>query len=186
MNYLKRLFGVKERQPTEMEILWDILETNPNHEPGVQRYESAFREQGGEAAGIEALMRVARIAGSWREQLWLGQHAMYSQQPERALALFGDCMAKVSRPVPMDVLADMSATLGSAGYFREIGELVEPAFEPKVHGMHVGSNLMRAHAEMGEFDKARKILEQQYTVRRPESETQLQYWTDALANAEAS
>lgn len=182
MSFLKRLLGMKERQPNEMEILWQALETNPNLEPAIQRYESGFREQGGEEAGIAALTRIARIPGSWRAQLWLGQHAMYSQQPERALEMFRDCMAKVSRPAPMNVLADISASLGSAGYFREIEELVEPAFEAKMHTIHVGSNLMRAHTEMGQFDKARRILDQLYAVRRPESEEQLKYWTEALAN----
>jgi tetratricopeptide (TPR) repeat protein len=186
MSFLKRLFGMQKREPNEMEIVWEALETDPNLEPAVRRYESGFRDYAGEEAGIAALTRIARIPGSWRAQLWLGQHAMHSHQPERALEMFRDCMAKVSRPAPMDVLADISASLGSAGYFREIEELVEPAFEAKIHTIHVGSNLMRAHTEMGQFDKARKILDQLYAFRRPESEGQLKYWTEALANAESS
>lgn len=166
--------------------LWQALEADPNYEPAVCWYESAHREQGGEAVGIEALSRLAALPGSWRPQLMLGQHALHSQQPDRALALFRECIDHVVRPAPMDVLADISAALGSAGYFREIGEIVEPAFEPAVHGVHVGSNLMRAHAEMGQFGKARKILDQLYAVRRPEAEAQLQYWTEALAKAEAT
>lgn len=165
--------------------LRQALETDPNHEDAIRWYESCYREDGGEAAGIEALSQVATFPGAWRARLWLGQHAMHSEQPERALAMFRECVAQASRPVPMDVLADISAALGSAGYFREIEEVVEPVFEPKVHGVHVGSNLMRAHAELGEFGKARKILDQLSAVVHPDSEAQLQYWRQALASAEA-
>lgn len=171
---------------TATATLWQALEADPNYERAVCWYESVHREQGGEAVGIAALSRLAALPGSWRPQLMLGQHALHSQQPDRAFALFRECIDRVVRPAPMDVLADISAALGSAGHFPEIGEIVEPAFEPAVHGMHVGSNLMRAHAEMGEFDKARKILDQLYAVRRPEAEAQLKYWTDVLATAEAS
>ena len=186
MNFLKKLFGIKDRELTEGELLWQALEKNPNVEPILQRFEAGVREHGGEPAGIAALERVARIKGSWRAQLWLGQHAMYSKQPKRALEMFRACLATVSRPVPLDVLADISATLGSAGHFREVVELVGPAFDARMHTMHVGSNLMRAHNELGQFDQARHILDLLYIVRRPQDEKQLKYWRDALANAEVS
>ncbi|HEY0489968.1 MAG TPA: hypothetical protein VGD30_10685 [Telluria sp.] len=188
MNFLKRLFGSSGNAQVELDEplpdLWKALQRDPNHEQAVNCYASAYRQRS-EADGIAALSRVAAVPGSWRAQLWLGQHAMHSEQPERALELFRESVANANRPVPMDALADISAVLGSAGYFREIEEIVEPAFEPKVHGVHVGSNLIRAHVELGEFVKARKILDQLYAVRRPEAEPQLQYWTQALASAEA-
>ena len=186
MNFLKKLFGINQREPTEGELLWEALEKNPNIEPILERFEASVREHGGEPAGIAALERVARIKGSWRAQLWLGQHAMYAKQPKRAVELFRACLTTVSRPVPLDVLADISAALGSAGHFRELVELVGPAFDAKVHTMHVGSNLMRAHTELRQFDKARAIFDQLYIVRRPQDEKQLKYWRDALANAEVS
>ena len=186
MSFLKKLFGIKDRELTEGELLWEALEKNPNVEPILQRFESGVREHGGEAAGIAALERVARIKGSWRAQLWLGQHAMYAKQPKRALEMFRACLTTVSRPVPLDVLADISATLGSAGHFREVVELVGPAFDARIHTIHVGSNLIRAHNELGQLDQARQILDQLYIVRRPQDEKQLKYWRDALATTETS
>ena len=191
MSFLNRLFGsFKKAEPNDNEKqfleLWKSLEADPNYEPAVSYYVEGFRQGGGDDAVVAGLERLAALPGSWRAQLWLGEHAMHHDEPERGLAMFRDCMAKVSRPVPMDVLADISAALGSAGYFREIEEIVEPAFDAKLHTIHVGSNLMRAHTEMGELDKARKILDQLCAVRHPDFEKQLQDWTDALAKAEAS
>lgn len=168
------------------DTLLRALQLDPNYERAICWYESSHREKHGDAAGIAAISRIARLSGAWRPQLWLGQHAMSSDQPERAREMFRDCLAKISRPAPMSVLADISACLGSSGYFREIEELVEPAFDAKLHTIHVGSNLMRAHTEMGQFDKARKILDQLHAVQRPQDKDQLDYWTKALAQAEVS
>ena len=186
MGFLRKLFGIKERQRSDMEIVWESLQKSPNQEHALEWVHSAIREQWGEEKGIEALTRIASVPGSWRAQLWLGQQAMYSRQPERALAMFRECLEKVSHPAPMSVLADISASLGSSGYFREIEELVEPVFDAKTHTIHVGANLMRAHTEMGQFDKARQILDQLYVARRPQDEKQLQHWTQVLATAESS
>lgn len=192
MGFLSKLFGSsKEKQPNDndraFQELWRSLEDDPNYAPAVNDYVEGFRRAGGaDDAVLTGLANLASLPGSWRAQLWLGQHAMFHQQPERGLAMFRECLSKVPHPAPLDVLADISASLGSAGYFREIEAMVEPVFDAKMHTIHVGANLMRAHTEMGQFDKARKILDQLYVVRQPHSQEQLQYWTELLAPAEAS
>ena len=161
------------------------LQIDPNYERALCWYESGVREKYGEEAGIAAIGHIASLSGAWRPQLWLGRHAMSSDQPQRGVALFRECLANAGRPIQIEVLADISAALGSSGYFKEIEEIVEPAFEPGVHGIHVGSNLMRAHTEMGQFDKARRILDQLRIAPHPALDEQLQYWTKVLTTAEA-
>ena len=186
MGFLSKLFASskpsqQDDNDREFQELWTFLEKNPNYEPAVTDYVEGFNRAGGNDAVLAGLERLAALPGSWRAQLWLGQYAMRHQEPDRGLALFRECLEKISHPAPLDVLADISGTLGGEGYYREIEELVEPFFDANMHTIHVGANLMRAHTEMGQLDKARKILDQLYQVREPHSDEQLQYWTKVLA-----
>ena len=61
--------------------------------------------------------------------------------------------------------------------------LTEPQFEPPVHGLQVGNNLIKAHFDLGQFDDARRILDKLYSLKRPDWKATLGYWDTELAKA---
>ena len=69
-----------------------------------------------------------------------------------------EALGRAERPVPTDLLMQMSGDLGNNGYRAEIIRLVEPYFDPAFHGLQVGNNLIKANYDLGQLDTARRIL----------------------------
>lgn len=183
LTNLAKVHAERGEDEKMLSTLWHALELDPNQDNGLGWYEVIHREEGGEAAGAEALRRVAAIPGSWRAQLWLARAELLSQRLDRALALYQECLARASKPAPTDMLMDMSGELGKAGRFTQIFELVEPAFEPAVHGLQVGNNLIKAHVELGQLEDARAILDRLYALKRPDWKNTLSFWDTEIAKA---
>ena len=166
--------------------LWRALEIDPNLDNGLMWYSAIHRERGGENAGQEAFRRVAALPGSWRAQLWLARAALGARQPDQALALYRESLSKVGKPVPTDLLQQISGDLGNAGYLPEILQIVAPHFDPAAHGIQVGNNLIKANLDLGQFAAARRVLDQLYAQKRPDWEQLLSYWDTELTKARIS
>jgi tetratricopeptide (TPR) repeat protein len=163
--------------------LWHALELDPNQDNGLGWYEVLHRDKGGELAGQEALRRVAAIPGSWRAQLWLARADLKAQRLEQAMALYRESLAHAGKPIPTDLLTQMSGDLGNAGHIAEILQVTEPEFDPKVHGVQVGNNLIKANLELSRVVQARKILNQLYALKRPDWREALSFWDTEIAKA---
>ena len=163
--------------------LWHALEVDPNLENGLLRYEAIHRERGGESAGQDAQRRIAALPGSWRAQLWLARSALKSRQLDAALALHREALARAGKPIPGDLLQQISGDLGNAGHLPEILQLVEPHFDAAAHGLMVGNNLIKAHFDLGRLDAARRVLDQLYALNRTDWKEQLSYWDTEIAKA---
>jgi len=87
------------------------------------------------------------------------------------------------RPEPTDLLMVMSGDLGSAGYPDKVIDLCEPHFDPSVHGVMVGNNLIKAHLALGHLDDARRVLDDLYAQKRPDWQRQLGFWDSEIADA---
>lgn len=163
--------------------LWHALELDPNQDNGFAWYQAIHRERGGDEAGDAAMHRVAALPGSWRPQLWLARDALKSRESGRALALYHESLSRVAKPIPAELLMQVSGDLGNAGYLPEILQLVEPHFDPKIHGLQVGNNLIKAHCDLGQLDAARHVLDQLYAQKRPDWKEHLSYWDTELTKA---
>ena len=156
---LAEVYSAQKDTQKAMEALWRVLKINPNGTREVQWYEKMHSEKGGEEAGRDALRRVAALPGSWRAKLWLAKHALQKRQLDEALALYKECLARVAKPYPPELLLDVSGDLGNAGHLLEMLQLVEPHFDERRHGMQVANNLLKAHLDLGQIVAARRMLD---------------------------
>jgi len=183
LTNLAKVYASQNNNAKAEEILWHALEVDPNQENWVGWYEVIHRERGGEVASHEALLRVAGLPGSWRAQLWLARAALNARQLDRALTFYRESLSRVTKPVPPDVLMQISGDLGNAGHLPELLGIAEPLFDPAFHGLQVGNNLIKAHFDLGQFEAARRILDQLYALKRPDWRETLSYWETELAKA---
>ena len=180
LTNLAKVYSKKGDDQTAEATLWHALELDPNQDNGMGWYEVIHRERGGEEAGLQALMRIAQIPGSWRAQLWLGRAALQRRDLAGALELYRVALARVN-PVPSDALMQISGDLGNSGHLMELLEITAPRFDPEIHGLQVGNNLIKAHIDLGQIDAARAIIDQLYSLKRPDWNPNLANWDTEIA-----
>jgi tetratricopeptide (TPR) repeat protein len=185
LTNIAKVYAKQNDNTKAEEILWHALELDPNQENGMGWYEALHRDRGGESSSQQALLRVAGLPGSWRAQIWLARAALRERQLDRALAYYRESLSRVTKPVPADVLMQISGDLGNAGHVPELLAIVEPLFDPAFHGLQVGNNLIKAHFDLGQFEAARCILDQLYGFKRPDWRETLSYWDTELAKTKA-
>ncbi len=183
LTNLAKVQAERGDEENTLTTLWHALELDPNQDNGLGWYEVIHREKNGEESGQEALRCIAAIPGSWRAKTWLARAELKAQHLDQALALYRESLAIASKPAPADLLMQMSGDLGNAGYLAEILQLAEPEFDPKVHGMQVGNNLIKANLDLGRLEQARKVLDQLYAFKRPDWRENLSYWDNEIAKA---
>lgn len=164
-------------------ILWHALELDPNQDNGLYWYVGIQGQRGGEESLNDAFRRVAALPNSWRAQLFLARDALQHKDVAAAKILYTEALARAGQPVLPELLAQMSGDLGNNGYLDEIIRLVEPHFDPAIHGLQVGNNLIKTHYDLGQLDEARRILSQLYAQKRPDWQEGLHYWDTELAKA---
>jgi len=162
-------------------ILWHALELDPNQDNGMDWYAAIHRDRDGEAAGLDALRRVAALPGSWRARLWLARAALKERQLDAALAYYNESFSCCGNPVPPDMLMQMSGDLGQNGHLPELLRMVEPHFNAEFHGIMVGNNLIKAHLDLGQVDAARKLVEELYALKRLDWKQTLSFWDNEIA-----
>lgn len=183
LTNLAKVYAARKDQAKVEEILWRGLQLDPNQDNGALWYEAIHRERGGEEAGLEACRRIAALPGSWRAQLWLARAALKAKDLAAAVSLYQEVLARSQRPIPADLLMQMSGDLGNAGRLRELLQLVEPHFDVAQHGLQVGNNLIKANIDVGQVDRARAILDQLFAQRRPDWTNTLSFWDGEIAKA---
>ena len=183
LTNLAKVFAKRNDHAKSEEILWHALEVDPNQDNGMGWYWIIHKERGGEAAGEEALRRIAAIPKSWRAQLWLAREALQRRDLSGALAFYQQSLAAAPSPTPHDLLMQISGDLGNNGHLPEILQLVEPRFDPGFHEIQVGNNLIKAHLDLGQIDAARKILNHLYSFNRIDWKENLRFWDTEIAKA---
>lgn len=186
LTNLAKVYSRRKKEAQAEEILWHALEVDPNQDNGLGWYWIMHKERGGEAAGAEALRRVAALPRSWRAQLWLARDALANRDLPAAMKLYEESLAAAPTPAPADLLAQMSGDLGNAGHLPEILNLIAPRYEVALHGIRVGNNLLKAMIDLGQIDPARKLLQQLYAQKRPDWKETLNFWDTELARIHIS
>ncbi|WP_419191712.1 tetratricopeptide repeat protein [Engelhardtia mirabilis] len=137
-------------------LLWEALQLDPNVPNSVEWWGAIARERDGEAGWITALERVAALDGSWRAQLWLARTALEAQDPERALELYAQALPRAREYG--DALMMISGDLGRTGHPGRAVALIEPVYDPAVHGPTAGFNLIHASLQVGEREAGLRVL----------------------------
>jgi tetratricopeptide (TPR) repeat protein len=183
LTNLAKVQAARNEMPAAEETLWRALLADPNMENALAWHLAIHKERDGETSKSRELERIAALPGSWRAQLWLARAALESSDLDRALALYREGLSHIGRPAPAHLLLQVSGDLGNYGHLSEALQLVEPEFVPKLHGLLVGNNLIKAHLDLGEIDAAAGILEQLYSLQRPDWKERLSFWDTELAKA---
>jgi tetratricopeptide (TPR) repeat protein len=185
LTNLAKVYSLRGDNQRAETILWHALEVDPNQEKGLGWYLAIKRERNGESAVLDALRSIAGLPGSWRAQLWLAKDALQRRDLTAAQVLYGEALAAAGRPVPADLLMQMSGDLGQGGYLAEALGLTEPFFDPAFHGLTVGNNLIKANIDLGRLEKAALIIDQLYAQKRPDWREVLRVWETEMAKTRA-
>jgi tetratricopeptide (TPR) repeat protein len=183
LTNLAKVYSAQKKDVKAQETLWHALELDPNQDNGMGWYYAIHQEPGGEEAGREALRRVGALPGSWRAQLWLARFALQAGRLEEAVGIYQGCLARMTKPVPVDFLRQMSGDLGQTGHLPELLNLTEPHFDIHLHGLQVGNNLIKSHLDLGQLDAARQILDQLFALNRMDWKKTLSFWDAEIAKA---
>ncbi|MDB6093160.1 MAG: hypothetical protein JWM32_722 [Verrucomicrobia bacterium] len=183
LTNLAKVYADRGEQPQVLDTLWRGLQLDPNQENGLGWYEVIHREKDGPAAGLEVLRQVAALPGAWRARLWLARDALVRRDLPAALAFYEEALALAPRPLPTDLLQQVSGDLGNHAHLPEILSLVEPHFDPIAHGIAVGNNLIKAHLDLGQLEAARVLVDRLYSLKRPDWQEHLAFWDTEIAKA---
>lgn len=171
------------REAESRATLWHALKVDPNQDNALGWYEVIHREEEGDAGSLAALGRIAALPGSWRAQLWLARHQLDQRRLEAAIGHYREALDHAPRPVPADLLMQLSGDLGNHGHLPELLDLTEPHFDLATHGIQVGNNLIKALLDTGQLDGARDLLDQFQALQRPDWRDNLGFWEAELQKA---
>jgi tetratricopeptide (TPR) repeat protein len=183
LTNLAKVYSSRNENERSLQTLSHSIEVDPNQANGLAWHIAIHREKGGEQAALDTLRQVAKLPGSWRAQLWLARTALTEKHIDGALALYREGLANISGDTPADFMTQMSGDLGRAGHLRELLRLTEPRFVPQTHGLLVGNNLIKAHLDSGQIADAQRLLDQLYSLNRPDYKQQLGFWDTEIAKA---
>jgi tetratricopeptide (TPR) repeat protein len=169
-NLAKAVFE-ESGQEAAMRVLWQAVEQDPNLENGLMWWMAAERDRGGDAAYLQALRRVAVLPGSWRAQLWLARHALETGDVDAAVGYYHEVLA--SGGTTRDALLMISGDLGNHGRADLALALVEPVYDPTLHGPQAGMNLLLAMHQAGDFTRGEALLSRLYALDLPPYKVQL-------------
>ncbi len=165
------------------DLLWRALALDPNQDHALAWFAAHHRETQGPAAALDALRRAAELPDSWRVRLWLAQHHLEQRDTASALKLYEEALDRAPRPVPADMLQQMSGDLGNHGHLPEILHLAAPYYDVAQHGLPAGLNILKAYHDLGQLDAARRFLDRLYAARRPDWKQALAFWDNELAKS---
>ena len=178
---LAKVYAEKGDLELAKATLWRALEIEPNHDNGLGWYASMAQERGGDEASTEVFERVAALPGSWRAQLWLARGELNVGNLAQAKELYDVALERAPRPVPPDLLMQMSGDLGAKGHLAELIGLTLPNFAPEWHGIPVGNNLIKALADSGRLEEAERVKATLWAQNRPDWKQALSYWDGEIA-----
>jgi tetratricopeptide (TPR) repeat protein len=178
---LAKIYAEKGQAELANQTLTRALEIEPNHDSGLGWYAAMAQERGGDAATAEALREIAARPNSWRAQVWLARGELNQGNLAGARALYEEALARAPKPIPPDVMMQMSGDLGAKGHLRDLIELTAPNFVPEWHGMPVGNNLIKALVDTGNLQPAEQVKAALWGQNRPDWKDALSYWDAEIA-----
>lgn len=176
-NLAKIYINRKQDQKSE-ETLWRGLTLDPNQENGMMWYVAMQNDRTGKEGYINALKRISELKGSWRAQLYLARECLEKKDLADAEKYYAKILAIASNEP--DALTVISGDLGSNGYAQEMVNLIGRIYDSKKHGPDPAINLILAYINLGEFDKAKNLINKLKSFYRPDIQQRVEYFEDQL------
>lgn len=186
LTNLAKVYAARGETDKQDATLWRALTVDPNQDNGLGWYVALERERSGEEAALTAFRRVTQLPNSWRPQLWLARAALESNDLPQAVNYYCEGLSHAGSNVPTDLLMQISGDLGNRGHLADLLELTEQHFVPEQQGLQVGNNLIKVHIELGHIDAAQEILDQLYSLKRPDWKETLGYWDTQIAKSQVA
>ena len=180
---LAKLQATRGDIPQAEQTLIHALELEPNLDNGLGWYMAMQAEAATEnpdAAARQALERIAAAPTSWRAQLWLARMELAASNLGNARALYAQALARAPRPLPPDFLMQLSGDLGGAGHLHDLIQYTAPEFNPELHGLPVGNNLIKAFIDTNQPDNARIVVDALQALNRPDWREPLTFWQSEI------
>ncbi len=118
-------------------------------------------------------------AGGLLPQLAAARDHLEAKDLAGAMSIYEQVLASAGdRP---DVLVTISGDLGTCGYVEPIVELIAPRYDAERHGPATGLNLLQAYLATGNPTAAQHLLDILFALERPELETRLWGFSNAIA-----
>ncbi len=176
LTHLARAQAGQGRMDEADATLWRALEANPNDDGAVGLYAARGREREGDFGWQAALERAATLPGAWLPLMFLGRSALDGRNRSLAVALYKQAIESAGQPSPVLLLQGVSGDLGQFGLVDDLLRLVRPHFNAELHGMAVGSNLLRATLDSGQSAEALALVRDLARLDRPDFAEPLRAW----------
>jgi hypothetical protein len=179
---LARVYDARNDAARTDATLWKSLTLDPNQDFGFAWFldrAASPTVDGGIRAACE---RVAALPGSWRARVVLAGAALKTHDFHGAAMLHDEATALAPRPVPSDLLLQMSGNLGKSGRLEEMVTRVGPLFDAEHHNFFVGANLMKAYLGLERPLDAKRVFDALCKEDRVDWAERLDEWRDALAS----
>ena len=176
LTHLARAQAGQGRMDEADATLWRALEANPNDDGAVSLYAARGREREGDFGWQAALERAATLPGAWLPLMFLGRSALEGRNRSLAVALYKQALERAGQPSPVLLLQGVSGDLGQFGLVDDLLRLVRPNFNPDLHGLAVGSNLLRATLDSGQSAEALALVRDLARLNRPDFAEPLRAW----------
>jgi tetratricopeptide (TPR) repeat protein len=137
------------------------LQYQPNHPLPMHRYLNLVVLTEGDDGYLPALAKLAEPEDSWMPRLWLARQALEAKKPDEAFTLYNAILEKASKEP--DVLTMISGDLGQAAELDKMICLIGPVYEPTVHGLPTGMNLLNAYFEKQDVEKGQALLKKLFS-----------------------
>lgn len=121
----------------------------------------------------------AGTAGGVMPQLAAAREKLKAKDVPGAMAIYEAVLAGAGDRA--DVLVTISGDLGTAGQVNELIELLAPRYDAQRHGAAAGINLLQAYLATRNTDAAQHLLDLLFELKRPELESRLVGFSNALA-----
>ncbi|MFT3828907.1 MAG: hypothetical protein QM691_04285 [Opitutaceae bacterium] len=173
--------GARSRQAEAEQAFWRALELDPNHRDACGALLASQHQIGGDAAVQETLARMGQLPGNWRARMWHARAALDRDDVPEAVRLYREAIELTGKPVPTDLLLQMTGDLGGTGHPDVMLQEAAPLFEVETHGLTGAHNLFRACLVTGQLQAARALLDMLFGEQRLEWRQHLGQWESEFA-----
>jgi tetratricopeptide (TPR) repeat protein len=182
LTNLAKAYDSLEQREQALKTLRRSLHVDPNQSAGLMWYAKLGHVRAGIEGMLTALKEIAAEPGSWRANLWLARKPLEDGKRSEALDLYRKALAL---GYDSDALLMISGDLGKHKLPADALALVGPRYDPGVHSIHVGINLLQSLLDLRRPAEGKELLVRM-RQRPQEMGEQLNWYDREFARLESS
>jgi len=176
-NMLGGLYLQQGKLSLAKKQVWGSLQVDPNADLAIDIFCAAHSSETKDSA----LLEIAKLPGAWRSRTLYWESLLRKRDIDKLKSDASEVLAGFPRPIPQELLLQLSGDLGNWGYLLELLELCTPHYEPCNYDIRLGSNMLKANLDLGQVDAAQDLLDRLYELDRPEWKETLDFWELEIA-----